>query len=139
MAIPSGQRRHARTRLRGLIEPMLARPVDDFPAGRPGSLCFEPQLGGFRALARVDDDRGVHLQSRRGARLNEVFPEVVWSVFEHILAGSVFDGEIVRWGPSGRLDFGALHRRNIAGRPPWRGPSRFTSRRSTCSVCAAGT
>ncbi|MGW2160338.1 ATP-dependent DNA ligase [Nonomuraea sp. NPDC001699] len=42
-------------------------------------------------------------------------PADAWA-FEHLPAGTVLDGEIVRWGPSGRLDFTALHRRTIAGR-----------------------
>ncbi|MEV4084767.1 ATP-dependent DNA ligase [Nonomuraea fuscirosea] len=94
---------------------MLAKSVQDFPPGRLGAWCYEPKLDGFRALAIVDSDRGVHVQSRNGARFNEIFPEVTWSVFEHVPARTVLDGEIVRWS-SGRLDFGALHRRNIAGR-----------------------
>jgi ATP-dependent DNA ligase len=116
MATPCDQHKHARTRVLGPIEPMLAKSVGDFPPGRPGSLCYEPKLDGFRALALVNSDRGVHLQSRRGARLNEVFPEAAWAVYERLPAGSILDGEIVRWSPSGRLDFSALHRRNIAGR-----------------------
>ncbi|MFB4279542.1 RNA ligase family protein [Nonomuraea sp. MTCD27] len=115
MAMPSDQREHARTRLRTPIEPMLATSVDSFPPGRPGTWAFEPKLDGFRALAIIDSDRGVHVQSRRGARLNETFPEVTWAAFEHLPAGSVLDGEIVRWSPSGRLDFSSLHRRNVAG------------------------
>ncbi len=63
----------------------------------------------------MDSDRGVHLQSRRGARLTDTFPEIVWALFEHIPARTVLDGEIVRWA-AGQLDFSALHRRNIAGR-----------------------
>ncbi|MEV4175697.1 RNA ligase family protein [Nonomuraea sp. NPDC049709] len=94
---------------------MLATSVDSFPPGRPGTWAFEPKLDGFRALAIIDSDRGVHVQSRRGARLNETFPEVTWAAFEHLPAGSVLDGEIVRWSPSGRLDFSSLHRRNVAG------------------------
>ncbi|MEV4170789.1 hypothetical protein [Nonomuraea sp. NPDC049709] len=50
MAMPSDQRKHARTRLRTPIEPMLAASVDSFPPGRPGTWAFEPKLDGFRAL-----------------------------------------------------------------------------------------
>lgn len=95
---------------------MITKPVTAFPSGRPGTWAYEPKLDGFRALAVVNSDRGVHVQSRRGARLNETFPEVTRAVYEHLPAGTVVDGEIVRWAPSGHLDFGALHRRNIAGR-----------------------
>ncbi|SEU36293.1 ATP dependent DNA ligase domain-containing protein [Nonomuraea wenchangensis] len=111
-------------RLRSPIEPMLAKAVADFPPGRPGAWRYEPKFDGFRGLALVDSDRGVHLQSRRGARLTDTFPEIVWAVFEHIPARTVLDGEIVRWA-AGQLDFSALHRRNIAGRR--RAPSLATS------------
>ncbi|MEU6797029.1 RNA ligase family protein [Nonomuraea wenchangensis] len=115
MTTRSDQHKHAPTRMRGPGEPMLAKPVDDFPPGALGVRCYEPKLDGFRAIALVNGDRGVHVQSRKGARFNDVFPEVTWSVFEHVPAGTVLDGEIVRWD-GGRLDFTALHRRNIAGR-----------------------
>ncbi|TDD32200.1 hypothetical protein E1286_43905, partial [Nonomuraea terrae] len=95
---------------------MLAKTVNEFPLGRPGQWAYEPKLDGFRALAIIDSDRGVNLQSRRGARFNETFPEVVWAVYEHVPARTVLDGEIVRWAPTGRLDFSSLHRRNVAGR-----------------------
>ncbi|MFI7643406.1 RNA ligase family protein [Nonomuraea sp. NPDC049400] len=116
MATASDQRKHARTRLRGPIEPMLARTVASFPPGEPGTWAYEPKLDGFRCLAFVDTDRGVHLQSRRGARFNEIFPEIAWAVHQHLPARTTVDGEIVRWSSSGKLDFPALHRRNVAGR-----------------------
>ncbi|WP_431906654.1 ATP-dependent DNA ligase [Nonomuraea jabiensis] len=103
-------------RLHAVIAPMLARPVERFPAGRPGDYAYEPKLDGFRCLAVIDRDRGVYLQSRRGARFNDTFPEVVWAVYEHLPPGTVVDGEIVRWSPAGRLDFLALQQRNVAGR-----------------------
>jgi ATP-dependent DNA ligase len=116
MATPSYQHKHACTRSRGPIEPMLARSVDTFPPARDGQWCYEPKLDGFRALAIIDSDRGVHVQSRNGARFNDLFPEVMWAVFEHLPAGTVVDGEIVHWNSAGHLDFSALHRRNVAGR-----------------------
>jgi ATP-dependent DNA ligase len=90
-------------------------PLDNIPSGRPGAWAYEPKLDGFRGVVIVDGERGVHLHSRRGARLNETFPEIAWAASAHIPAGTVLDGEIVRWGISGRLDFTALHRRTIAG------------------------
>jgi ATP-dependent DNA ligase len=75
-----------------------------------------PKWDGFRYVAVIDDDRGVQLTSRRLKRLNEAFPEIVEAVFEHLPARTVVDGEIVRWSEEGRLDFGALQRRNAAGR-----------------------
>ena len=65
--------------LRCLTAPMLANPIDHFPIGRSGGFVFEPKLDGFRCLAVVDSDRRVHLQSRRGARFDDTFPEVVWA------------------------------------------------------------
>ncbi|MGW3353292.1 ATP-dependent DNA ligase [Nonomuraea rubra] len=116
MAMPSDQHKRAHSPVRSPIEPMLARSVDALPPGCDGPWCYEPKLDGFRALAIINSDRGVQLQSRRGARLNEVFPEVMWAVFDHLPAGTMLDGEIVRWNTAGRLDFSALHRRNVAGR-----------------------
>ncbi|MFG6198285.1 hypothetical protein [Nonomuraea sp. JJY05] len=102
--------------LHTVIAPMLARPVERFPPGRPGDYVYEPKLDGFRCLAVIDRDRGVHLQSRRATRFNETFPEVVWAVYEQLPPGTVVDGEIVRWSLAGRLDFLALQQRNVAGR-----------------------
>lgn len=95
--------KHAGTQLRSAITPMLARSVDDLPSGKPGEWSYEPKLDGFRGLASVNTDRGVHLPSRRGARFNEVFPEIVWGILEHLPPRTVLDGEIVRW-EDGRLD-----------------------------------
>jgi ATP-dependent DNA ligase len=95
---------------------MLAKSVDGFPPGKPGTWIYEPKLDGFRALALVNSDRCVQIQSRNGARFNEIFPEVTRAAFEFLPAGTVVDGEIVRWGSAGRLDFSVLHRRNTAGR-----------------------
>ncbi|MER7367059.1 hypothetical protein [Nonomuraea wenchangensis] len=102
MATLPEQRKHARMRLRSPIEPMLAKAVADFPPGRPGAWRYEPKLDGFRGLALVDSDRGVHLQSRRGARLTDTFPEIVWAVFEHIPAGTVLDRRQTRERLGGR-------------------------------------
>ncbi|MBE1559822.1 ATP-dependent DNA ligase [Nonomuraea africana] len=98
------------------IEPMRAKPVDQLPKGRPGDYLYEPKWDGFRCIGLINEDRGVHLQSRRGARFNESFPEVLWALYEQLPAGTIVDGEIVRWAPDGRLDFDALQRRNTAGR-----------------------
>jgi ATP-dependent DNA ligase len=75
-------------------------------------LRFEPKWDGFRAIARVDRDRGVNLDSRRGKSLKLGFPDVVAALFTRIPADSILDGELVRWAEDGRLDFGALQRRN---------------------------
>lgn len=104
--------------VRGYVEPMLARAVDRMPspAGHRGGLRYEPKMDGFRCLASVNDDRGVELLSRRGRRMNEAFPEIVSVVFDALPAGTVVDGELVRWSPDGRLDFAALQHRHNAGR-----------------------
>jgi ATP-dependent DNA ligase len=71
-------------RPRTTIEPMLAKAVDRLPEGPVGSLLYEPKMDGFRCIASADVDRGVHLRSRRGARLNETFPEIMWAVHDHL-------------------------------------------------------
>ncbi|MEU1726192.1 hypothetical protein [Nonomuraea sp. NPDC005692] len=116
MATLPDQHERARSPVRAPIQPMLAKAMDHIPSGPAGAWAYEPKLDGFRGIVLVDGDRGVQLHSRRGARLNETFPEIVWSAFDHVPAGTVLDGEIVRWATSSRLDFTALHRRNIAGR-----------------------
>jgi len=103
-------------RVRGVVEPLLARVVDHLLRPGEGRFLFEPKWDGFRAIGVVDDNRGVHLRSRRGTRFNDVFPEVMWALYEHLPAATVVDGEIVRWSPLGRRDFAALQRRNTAGR-----------------------
>jgi ATP-dependent DNA ligase len=104
--------------LRCPVEPMLARSIDHLPA--PGELRggsrYEPKWNGFRAIGRIDKRHGVHLVSRRGARLNEAFPELVAAMYEELPAATMIDGEIIRWGAGGRLDFAALQERLIAGR-----------------------
>ncbi|RCG17903.1 hypothetical protein DQ384_39350, partial [Sphaerisporangium album] len=63
--------------VRGMVEPMLARAVDEIPPAPHGRLLFEPKWDGFRAIALVDDHGAVQLRSRRGARFGHAFPEVV--------------------------------------------------------------
>lgn len=88
---------------------MLARSVDQLPVADSGRLRYEPKLDGYRAIASILAGR-VHLRSRRGAHLGDAFPEVVTALAAHLPAGTVVDGEIVRWA-DGRLDFSALQRR----------------------------
>lgn len=92
------------------LRPMLAGLVDDLPAG-PGWL-YEPKWDGFRCLVIVDAARAVQLVSRRGSTLNAAFPELVAAAGSQLPAGTILDGEIVRWSADGRLDFEALQRRN---------------------------
>ncbi|XRQ16466.1 ATP-dependent DNA ligase [Actinomadura welshii] len=97
---------------------MLAVAIDRIPPPQscPGGCRYEPKFDGFRAIARVDEDGAVHLSSRRQVGFNEAFPEIVAAAGEWVPPGTVVDGEIVRWGADGRLDFGALQRRHVAGR-----------------------
>ncbi|MFC7625246.1 ATP-dependent DNA ligase [Microlunatus sp. GCM10028923] len=97
------------------LRPMLATLTDRLPAG-PGWL-FEPKWDGFRTIARVDEPGSASLFSRRGTNLNDAFPDVAAAAARALPAGTVIDGEIVRWAVDGRLDFEALQRRNrSAGR-----------------------
>ncbi|TDC11948.1 ATP-dependent DNA ligase [Actinomadura bangladeshensis] len=97
---------------------MLTVTIDHIPPPQacPGGCRYEPKFDGFRAVAMVDEAGAVRLWSRRRIAFNEAFPEVVAAVRAQIPSGTVVDGEIVRWGPDGRLDFGALQRRHVAGR-----------------------
>jgi ATP-dependent DNA ligase len=53
--------------LHGGLEPQLAHHLDTIPAASScaGGCWFEPKWDGFRALAYIDNDRGVVLESRR--------------------------------------------------------------------------
>lgn len=95
---------------RPTVTPMLATMVDELPSG-PGWL-YEPKVDGFRCIANIDTDGRPTLRSRRGTNLNDAFPEIVAAVARQLPADSIVDGEIVRWGSTGRLDFEALQRRN---------------------------
>ncbi|WP_017613406.1 ATP-dependent DNA ligase [Nocardiopsis salina] len=89
------------------IEPMLARTVEHLPTGE--RLLYEPKWDGFRAVAGTGP---VEMYSRNGRRLHTRFPEVAEALREQLPTGVVLDGEIIRWSDDGRLDFGALLRRN---------------------------
>ncbi|WP_243708799.1 ATP-dependent DNA ligase [Actinomadura sp. GC306] len=104
--------------IRSPVKPMLTATIDHIPPQRscPGGCRYEPKFDGFRAVARVAEDGAVHLSSRRRVSFNEAFPEIVAAVAEQVPPGTVVDGEIVRWGADGTLDFGALQRRHVAGR-----------------------
>ncbi|MCW2902665.1 MAG: ATP-dependent ligase [Streptosporangiaceae bacterium] len=105
-------------RIRGAVEPMLARLAERLPAPDAvrGGYRYEPKLDGYRCIVIVDDQGGVRLRSRRGARMEGAFPEIVAAAAAHLPAGTVADGELVRWSEDGRLDFAALRHRCAAGR-----------------------
>jgi ATP-dependent DNA ligase len=102
--------------INGPVVPRAATAIDRIPdeTACPGGCRYEPKWDGFRALAIVNPDGGVRLWSRHQKPLNDAFPEIVLAVFDALPPGTVVDGEIVRWGRDGRLDFAALQRRHIA-------------------------
>jgi ATP-dependent DNA ligase len=90
------------------VAPQLARPARELPLGERWS--YEPKYDGFRAIAFVDGDRLVALQSRGGRPLERYFPELRFPPGRYVL-----DGEIViddPGDPTGTTqDFGALQNR----------------------------
>ncbi|MFV0460322.1 MAG: ATP-dependent DNA ligase [Actinomycetales bacterium] len=88
------------------LEPMLAKSVAAPPPGQ----VYEPKWDGFRALVFRDGD-DVQIHSRNAREIGRFFPEVVQACLRGLPEHCVVDGEIVRIGPQGRLDFGALQLR----------------------------
>ena len=85
-------------RLRPPVEtrPMLAGSVEVLPKGE--AWCYELKVDGIRAIAWAQPDGTVRIDSRRGRRLEEAFPEITDAL--ELLSrrtGSAFvvDGEIV--------------------------------------------
>jgi ATP-dependent DNA ligase len=89
------------------ILPMLAKRVDDLPAGE--TWIFEPKWDGFRALVFRDGDE-IQIQSRDEKPLNRYFPEVVDALRSQLPTRCVLDGEIVI-ARNGGLDFESLQLR----------------------------
>ncbi|WP_433464162.1 ATP-dependent DNA ligase [Spirillospora sp. CA-128828] len=104
--------------IRRAVTPMAATSIDHIPDewACSGGCRYEPKFDGFRCMAHVDEDGGVQLWSRRLKPLGDAFPEITLAVLNTLPPGTVVDGEIVRWGRDGRLDFSALQRRHVAGR-----------------------
>lgn len=96
--------------IRGPIEPMLAKAIDRLPPPNRSGYRYEMKWDGYRAVARVEDNSAVHIHSRRGTLLDEAFPELIGAIYAAFPAGTVVDGEVVRWNRN-RLDFEALQRR----------------------------
>lgn len=105
-------------RIQGPVAPMAATALDHVPQERAcsGGCRYEPKFDGFRCVARVSEEGDVQLWSRRLKRLDAAFPEIVSAVSGTLPPGTVVDGEIVRWGRDGRLDFSALQRRHVTRR-----------------------
>ncbi|MFW5844635.1 MAG: ATP-dependent DNA ligase [Planctomycetota bacterium] len=73
------------------IEPMLAHPADQLPAGEPWR--YEPKWDGFRCIA-IREGKTVRLQSRNKKYMQDAFPEVVDALQEQPV-GRVLDGELM--------------------------------------------
>ena len=89
------------------ILPMLAKRVDDVPAG--GDWIFEPKWDGFRVLIFRDGDE-ILIQSRDTKPLNRYFPDMLDPLRAQLPERCVLDGELVI-AREGRLDFDALQLR----------------------------
>ena len=87
--------------------PMLAKRVDDLPAG--DGWIFEPKWDGFRALIFRDGDE-LFIQSRDEKPLDRYFPELAEHLEAQLPRRCVLDGEIVI-ARAGGLDFDALQLR----------------------------
>ncbi len=86
--------------------PMLA--VAATPFDSPEYL-FEIKWDGVRALAARDSD-GWILWGRDGVDYRERYPDL--ALLQRLPLGTVLDGELVRWGPSGIPTLGAILRRH---------------------------
>lgn len=87
------------------VRPMLARSVDEIPAG----MLYEPKFDGFRCILFRDGNE-VELGSRNERPLTRYFPELVEAVKADTPRRCVIDGEVVV--AIGRaLDFEALQQR----------------------------
>ncbi len=87
--------------LRGLLEPMLARPAE-IPTGSDWR--FEFKWDGFRGLVSTLDD--LFVRSRHGWNMARQLPEL-----GELPTGLVLDGELVVWGEDGLPSFPLLQRR----------------------------
>jgi ATP-dependent DNA ligase len=86
------------------LEPMLAKPADEFPSG--DGWLFEPKWDGFRAIVFRDGDE-VLIQSRDLKPLDRYFPELAAPLRFALPDRCVLDGEVVIAGEHG-LAFEAL-------------------------------
>ena len=89
------------------ILPMLAKRVDELPAGK--TWIFEPKWDGFRALIFRDGDE-ILIQSRDEKSLNRYFPDLIEPLRSELPPRCVLDGEIVI-ATEGGLDFDKLQLR----------------------------
>lgn len=99
--------------LRPPVEPMLAQARDTLPSpgALPGNLIFQPKWDGFRAIIFTPNSSPgpVLLQSRRGAFLQDRFPDLVRAAAD-LPDGWVLDCELIVTD-EGAMSFEALQRR----------------------------
>ncbi|MFE7093506.1 ATP-dependent DNA ligase [Streptomyces erythrochromogenes] len=84
------------------------------PAALRAGAAYEQKLDGHRALLFTAAGAGgtVLAQSRRGARVQDRWPDQVAAAEAQLPYGLVLDGELVVWdAEAGRLSFEALQRR----------------------------
>lgn len=96
------------------FEPMLARAVEELPIGPAGSFQYEAKYDGYRIMATIGPGGRVRLVTRRGSVLSLQFPEITAVLAVGFPAGTVLDGELVRWSGEQRLDFAVVQRRAAA-------------------------
>ncbi|MFZ4266603.1 ATP-dependent DNA ligase [Streptomyces arboris] len=107
-------------RLRPPVEPMLAQARDTLPGpgALRGGLAMDLKWDGYRALVFTSPRPGgpFLLQTRRGALVQERFPDLVAAAVQ-LPADLVLDGELLVLNSAGTMDFGALQRRAASGAP----------------------
>ncbi|MFD8789441.1 ATP-dependent DNA ligase [Streptomyces vinaceus] len=102
--------------LRPPVEPMLAQAAEAVPgpAALRAGVAYEQKLDGHRALVFTPVGPGgtVLVQTRRGALVQDRWPDLVAAAEAQLPHGLVLDGELVVWDTeAGRLSFEALQRR----------------------------
>ncbi|MFI8392850.1 RNA ligase family protein [Streptomyces sp. NPDC085540] len=105
--------------LRPPVELMLAQAAEAVPgpAALRAGVAYEQKLDGHRALVFTVAGPGgmVVVQTRRGALVQDRWPDLVAAGETQLPAGLVLDGELVVWDTEeGRLSFEALQRRAAA-------------------------
>lgn len=99
------------------LAPMLAQAAEQMPLPpKPGTLAYEQKFDGHRLLVFTPTRPGgrVQLQTRRGALIEEAFPDLVAAAAQ-LPGGLVLDGEVLAWDvEAGALSFEGLQRRAAA-------------------------
>jgi bifunctional non-homologous end joining protein LigD len=98
--------------MKARLLPMLAVPSAPFDSA---DHLFEVKWDGVRALAH-NGPGGWALWGREGADYRARYPEL--AVLGRLPAGTVLDGELIRAGPTGLSDLGALLSRHQRTHPP---------------------